>query len=175
VAAVHADIDALKGLHGALARYRHAQRDVAARAQDQVRATRAALEEKASRLRGQLELCQSEYAGCRERAAQADPEDLPVDCSGYARAVAQNAERLEQLQLWQQRVEAEVSEFAGIAGRFDALLADDLPRLEEHLAAIIATLEAARRVQAPSSLTLRGAIHDHAAGAGRRPASAAAR
>jgi hypothetical protein len=149
VAAVHADIDALKGLHDALTRYRHAQRDVAARAQDQVRVTRAALEEKASRLRGQLDMCQAEYAGCRERAAQADPDDLPVDCSGYARAVAQNAERLEQLQLWQQRVEAEASEFSGIAGRFDALLADDLPRMEEHLAAIIARLEAARRVQTP--------------------------
>jgi hypothetical protein len=149
VAAVHADIDALKGLHDALARYRHAQRDVAARASDQVRVTRAALEEKASRLRGQLDMCQAEYAGCRERAAQADPEDLPVDCSGYARAVAWNSERLEQLQLWQQRVEAEASEFAGVAGRFDALLADDLPRMEEQLTAIIARLEAARRVQAP--------------------------
>ena len=40
---IHADIDALKGLHGALARYRHAQRDVTARGEDQVRATRAAL------------------------------------------------------------------------------------------------------------------------------------
>jgi hypothetical protein len=149
VAAVHADIDALKGLHDALVRYRHAQREVAARASDQVRVVRAGLEEKASRLRAQVEMCQAEYAGCRERAAQADPEDLPVDCSGYARAVAQNAERLEQLQLWRQRVEAEASEFSGIAGRFDALLADDLPRMEEHLAAIIARLEAARRVQAP--------------------------
>ncbi len=149
MAAVHADIDALKGLHDALVRYRHAQRDVAARASDQVRATRAALEAKASGLRVQLEMCQAEYAGCRERAAQADPEDLPVDCSGYARAVAWHSERLEQLQLWQQRVEAEAGEFAGIAGRFDVLLADELPRLEEHLAAIIARLEAARRVQAP--------------------------
>jgi hypothetical protein len=149
VTGIHADIDALKGLHDALIRYRHAQRDVAARASDQVRATRAALEAKVSGLRAQLEMCQAEYSGCQERAAQADPEDLPVDCSGYARAVAQNAERLEQLQLWRQRVEAEASEFSGIAGRFDALLADDLPRLEEHLAAIIARLEAARRVQAP--------------------------
>lgn len=148
MAAVHADIDALKGLHDALVRYRHAQRDMAARAADQVRATRAALEAKASGLRAQLEMCQAEYAGCRERAAQADPEDLPVDCSGYARAVAQNAERLEQLQLWRQRVEAEASEFSGIAGRFDALLADDLPRLEEHLVAIIGSLERARRLQA---------------------------
>jgi hypothetical protein len=40
--------------------------------------------------------------------------------------------------------------FAGGAGRFSGLLADDLPRMEEHLAAIIARLEAARRVQAPS-------------------------
>lgn len=148
MAVVHADIDALKGLRDALVRYRYAQRDVAARGADQVRATRAALEEKASRLRAQLEMCQAEYAGCRKRAAEADPEDLPVDCSGYARAVEQNAERLEQIQLWQQRVESEVSEFSGIAGRFDALLQDDLPRMEEHLAAIIASLERARRLQA---------------------------
>jgi hypothetical protein len=149
VAAVHADIDALKGLHDALVRYRHAQRDVAARASDQVRATREALEAKASQLRVQLEMCQAEYSGCQQRAAEADPEDLPVDCSGYARAVAQNAERLEQLQLWRQRVEAEASEFSGVAGRFDALLADDLPRMEEQLASIIGSLERARRLQAP--------------------------
>jgi hypothetical protein len=151
VTGIHADIDALKGLHGALARYRHAQRDVAARAQDQVRATRASLGEKASQLRAQVELAQGEYAACRERAAQADPEDLPVDCSGYARAVEQVTERLERIQLWQQRVEAEASEFSGIAGRFSALLADDLPRMEEQLAALISRLEAARRLQAPAS------------------------
>ena len=147
---IHADIDALKGLHGALVRYRHAQRDVTARGDDQVRATRASLEEKASQLRAQLELSQGEYAGCRERAAQAGPDDLPVDCSGYARAVEQATERIERIQRWQQRIDAEASEFSGVAGRFAALLADDLPRMEEHLAAMIASLEAARRVQAPS-------------------------
>jgi hypothetical protein len=150
VTGIHADIDALKGLHGALVRYRHAQRDVTARGDDQVRATRASLEEKASQLRAQLELSQGEYAGCRERAAQAGPDDLPVDCSGYARAVEQATERIEQIQRWQQRIDAEASEFSGVAGRFAALLADDLPRMEEHLAAMIASLEAARRVQAPS-------------------------
>ena len=91
MAGIHADIDALKGLHGALVRYRHAQREVAARGEDQVRATRSALAEKASQLRAQVELAQGEYAACRERAAQADPEDLPVDCSGYARAVEQSS------------------------------------------------------------------------------------
>jgi hypothetical protein len=149
VAGIHADIDALKGLHGALVRYRHAQRDVAARGEDQVRATRAVLAEKAGQLRAQAELAQGEYAGCRERAAAAGPDDLPVDCSGYARAVEQNSQRLEQIQLWQQRVEAEASEFSGVAGRFAGLLDADLPRMEEHLTAIIARLEAARRVQAP--------------------------
>jgi hypothetical protein len=151
VTGIHADIDALKGLHGALVRYRHAQREVAARGEDQVRMTRVALEEKASQLRAQLEMSQGEYAGCRERAAQAGPEDLPVDCSGYARAVEQATGQLEQIQLWQQRVEAEASEFSGIAGRFGALLADDLPRMEEQLAAIIASLERARQLQAPAS------------------------
>jgi hypothetical protein len=152
VTGIHADIDALKGLHGALARYRHAQRDVTARGEDQVRATRASLEEKASQLRAQVELCQGEYAGCRERAAQAGPEDLPVDCSGYARAVAQATGRLEQVQLWQQRIDAGAGEFAATAGRFAGLLADDLPRMEEHLTAIIASLERARHLQAPASL-----------------------
>ena len=147
---IHADIDALKGLHDALARYRHAQRDVAARGEDQVRATRSSLAEKASQLRGYVELAQAEYAGCRERAAAADPEDLPVDCSGYARAVEQATGRLEEVQLWQQRVDEAASEFAGVAGRFAGLLDDELPRMEEHLAAVIARLEATRRVQAPS-------------------------
>jgi hypothetical protein len=151
VTGIHADIDALKGLHGALARYRHAQREVAARGEDQVRATRSALEEKASQLRAQLEMSQGEYAGCRERAAQADPEDLPVDCSGYARAVEQVTERLEQIQLWQQRIDAAASEFSGVAGRFSGLLDADLPRMEEHLAAIVASLERARQLQAPAS------------------------
>ena len=73
-----------------------------------------------------------------------------MDCSGYARAVEQSAERLEQIRLWQQRIDAEASEFQGIAGRFADLLENDLPRMEEHLVAIIASLEAARRVQAPA-------------------------
>jgi hypothetical protein len=150
VTGIHADIDALKGLHGALARYRHAQREVAARGQDQVRVTRAALAEKASQLRAQAEMAQAEYAGCRERAAAADPDDLPVDCSGYARAVEQAGQRLEEIQLWQQRIDAAASEFSGVAGRFAGLLDEELPRMEEHLTAVIARLEAARRVRAPS-------------------------
>jgi hypothetical protein len=63
--------------------------------------------------------------------------------------VAQATERLEQIQRWQQRIDAEAGEFSGVAGRFAAMLADDLPRMEEYLAAMIASLEAARRVQAP--------------------------
>ena len=147
---IHADIDALKGLHQALVRYRHAQRDVTVSGEGQLTATRASLEARASRLRAQLELGQAEYAACQDRATQADP-DNPVDCSGYARAVEQNSGRLEQIRLWQQRVDAEASEFSGIAGRFAGLLENDLPRMEEHLVAIIASLEAARRVQPAAS------------------------
>jgi hypothetical protein len=151
---IHADIDALKGLHGALVRYRHAQRDVAARGEDQLRVTRASLEAKAGRCRAQLELSQAELGACQDRAARAatdDTADGTVDCSGYAQAVEQSAERLEHIRRWQQRIDAEASEFQGIAGRFADLLENELPRLEEHLAAIIASLEAARRVQAPAS------------------------
>jgi hypothetical protein len=148
---IHADIDALKGLHGALVAYRHAQRDVAARGEDQLRVTRASLEAKAGRCRAQLELSQAEFGACQDRAARAAADDGTVDCSSYAQAVEQSAERLGHIRRWQQRIDAEASEFQGIAGRFADLLEDELPRLEEYLAAIIASLEAARRVQAPAS------------------------
>jgi hypothetical protein len=156
VSSIHADIDALKGLHEALVRYRHAQREVAGRGEEEVRVVRASLEAKASRWRAQLEQSQAELAACRERAAQAAAEgpeagDAPVDCSGYARAVEQCEERLEQIRRWQQRIDAEASEFQGTAGRFGDLLQNDLPRTEEHLLALIRSLEAARRVQAPGS------------------------
>jgi len=148
---IHADIDALKRLHGALVTYRHAQRDVTVRGEDQLRVTRASLESKASRCRAQLELSQAELGACQDRAAQDDTGGGTVDCSGYARAVEQCGERLEAIRRWQQRIDAEASEFGGIAGRFADLLENELPRMEEHLVAIIASLEAARRVQAPAS------------------------
>ena len=59
MAGIHADIDALRALHDALARYRHAQREVTARGEDQLAATRASLQAKASRLHAQLELGQA--------------------------------------------------------------------------------------------------------------------
>ena len=148
--AVHADIDALRGLHEALVRYRHAQREVAGRGDDQIKVARAALEAKASRWRSQLELCQTEFGACQDRAAKATEDDT-VDCSGYARAVEESLERLEHIRRWQQRVDQEASEFAGPASRFLDLLENDLPRTEEYLLAAIRSLEAARRVQAPGS------------------------
>jgi len=168
VTSIHADIDAMKGLHEALVRYRHAQREVAGRGAEEIRVVRASLEAKASRWRARLEQCQAELAACQERAAQAAGDgpkagdgraagwgppagDGPVDCSGYARAAEQCGDRLEQIRRWQQRIDAEASEFQGTAGRFADLLENDLPRTEEHLLAVISSLEAARRVQAPGS------------------------
>ena len=143
---IHADIDALQGLHGALVRYRHAQREVAERAADRIRAVRASLEEKARRWQAQLEQSQAAFGACEERAATDDT----VECSGYARAVEQSEEQLERIRRWQQRIDAEASEFGVVASRFLELLDADLPGTEEHLLALIASLEAARRVQAPA-------------------------
>jgi hypothetical protein len=156
VTSIHADIDALKGLHEALVRYRHAQREVAGRGEEEIKVIRASLEAKASRWRAQLEQCQAELGACQERAAHAAADgsaaaDDRVDCSGYARAAEQCEERLEQIRRWQQRIDAEASEFQGTASRFGDLLENDLPRTEEHLLAIIRSLEAARRVQAPGA------------------------
>jgi hypothetical protein len=156
VTSVHADIDALKGLREALVRYRHAQREVTGRGEEEIKVVRASLEAKASRWRARLEQCQAEFGACQERAARAADDDpvatgAPVDCSGYAQAAEHCAERLEQVRRWQQRIDAEASEFQGTASRFGDLLENDLPRTEEHLLAVIGSLEAARRVQAPGS------------------------
>ena len=86
---IHADIDALKGLRGALVRYRHAQREVTAWGEDQLRVTRASLEAKAGHCRTQLELNQAELGACQDRAAREAADETAggtVDCSGYARA-----------------------------------------------------------------------------------------
>jgi hypothetical protein len=158
VTAIHADIDALRGLHEALVRYRHAQREMAARGDDVIRTTREALEARASRWHSQLELCQAELGACRARAAQAAQDgtgdgagDGTVDCSGYARAVEQTQERLEHIRRWQRRIDEEASEFQGTASRFLDLLETDLPRTEEYLLAALRSLEAARHVQTPGA------------------------
>ena len=143
--AIHADIEALTELRAALTRFRYAQREVAERGGDAIEATRASLEAKASRWRARLEQGRAELEACRDRAA-AD-QDGPLDCSGYARAVGEADERLEHIRHWQQRIDQQVMEFAGAASRFKNLLETDLPRAEERLAAIIASLRAARRVQ----------------------------
>jgi IS5 family transposase len=74
-----------------------------------------------------------------------------VDCSGYAAAVTEAAQRLEQIRRWQQRVDEEASMFHSTMSRFRNVLDNDLPRTEAHLLAIVASLEAARGVRAASS------------------------
>ena len=140
---VHADIDALKGFHEALVRFRYAQRGVAERGRDEIEATRASLAAKASRWQARLEQCQAELDACRA----GDGEEA-ADCSAYARAVEQTGKRLEHVRRWQQRVDIEAGEFGGTAGAYLDLLEVDLPRAESWLLAIITSLEAARRVPA---------------------------
>jgi hypothetical protein len=140
---VHADIEALKGFHEALIRFRYAQRGVAERGRDEIETARAVLAAKASRWQARLEQCQAELDACRA----GDGEEA-ADCSAYARAVQQTGERLEHVRRWQQRVDIEAGEFGGVAGGYLDLLEVDLPRAEGRLLAIITSLEAARRVPA---------------------------
>jgi hypothetical protein len=139
VTTVHADIDALKRLHEALVRYRYAQRGVAERAGDEIETTRASLADKASQWAARLEQDRAELDACRAGTA---------DCSRLVWAVEQATERLEHIQRWQQRVEEAAGEFGVTASGFRDLLDNDLPRAESRLLASIASLEAARRVQA---------------------------
>jgi hypothetical protein len=134
VTKVHADIDALKGFHEALVRFRHVQRSVAERSGDEIEMTRASLAAKASYWQAQLEQSQAEFDACR-----AGPG---ADCSGYARAVEQAREWLEHIR---QRIDEADGEFRGTAGAFADLLQNDVPRAESLLLALIADLEAARR------------------------------
>jgi len=140
---VHADLDALKGFHEALVRFRYAQRGVAERGRDEIEVSRASLAAKAGRWQARLEQCQAELDACR-----AGEGEETADCSAYARAVEQTGERLEHIRRWQQRVDAEASEFGGTASAYLDLLEVDLPRAESQLLAIITSLEAARRIPA---------------------------
>jgi len=149
VTAIHADADALAELRAALTRFRYAQREVADRGDDAIVAARASLAATAGHWRARLEQSQAELAACRERSQAAAGD--PVDCSGYARAVSEAGQRLERIRHWQQRIDQQVVEFHAAATRFAGLLDTDLPRAEERLAAIIASLTSARHVQAPGA------------------------
>jgi hypothetical protein len=129
-----------------MSRFRQVMREVADRGDDQVEMARASLEARAGHYRSRLEQCQAEFDACRSGGDGGLADGYRADCSGYARAVAEATERLERIRGWQQRIDQEASEFLGTAGRFRDLLETDLPRTEEHLLAVIASLQAARRV-----------------------------
>jgi hypothetical protein len=102
---IHADVDALHSLHGAMARFRLAGRSVADRGHDQIAVTRASLEAEASQCRSRLEQGYADLGACRQRAAEsAATGNGPVDCSEQARAVSEAEERLERIWRWQYRV-----------------------------------------------------------------------
>ncbi len=151
VSRVNADIDALRDFHAALVRFRYTQQGAVDRDGDRIETARAALAEKADHWRAVLDRRRAEYEDCRGRAAGpagysagADTDDNLVDCSRLAWAVADAEERLERIRGWQLRIDEEASVFHDVRGRFLDLLDGGLPRTEEHLAAIIARLEAAR-------------------------------
>ena len=146
---IHADIEALRGLRETLARFRYDQRDARYRGEGEIEVTRGELEARASSALAWLERCRVELDACREASASSASSD---DCSGYERAAAEAQERLEHVRRWQQRVDTEASEFGGTASAFLDLLENDVPRAESQLLALIASLEAARRVQAGGGL-----------------------
>ena len=148
--AIHADIDALTELRAALTRFRYAQREVADRGDDAIEATRASAGGQGQPLASPAGAGPGRARGLPGPGGGRGPDD-PVDCSGYARAVSEADERLEHIRHWQQRIDQQVIEFRGAASRFRDLLETDLPRAEEQLADIIASLQAARRVQPPGS------------------------
>jgi hypothetical protein len=148
---IHADIDALRELADAVARFRHGQREVADASDHEIEGTRASLEAKASRWHSQLARRQAALRACQMAAAGDGAAALARDCSAEAAAVREAQERLDRIHGWQQRVDEAAGAFRGTAGRFRDLLDLDLPRAEQHLRAVVAGLEAARRVRAAGS------------------------
>lgn len=146
---INANIGVLKAFRDALARFRYNQRDVADRGDYAIEKTSASLEAKAGRWQSRLEQRQADLERCRYRAAAAAQEGGYVDCSGFARAVAESEERLENVRRWQQRVEEEAGAFRSKASRFRNLIEVEVPRTDAHLLAIIDGLVAAREVQPP--------------------------
>jgi len=144
---IHADIEALKEFRDALTRFRHAQREVVERGDQEIEATRASLEAKAGYWRSLLARREADLAACQLAAVAEAAAGRPVDCSAEASAVREAQERLDHVRRWQQRVEDEAGAFRGTSGRFRDLLERDLPRTESHLLAIITRLEAARGLQ----------------------------
>lgn len=149
MAEIQADIEALKALHDALVRFRYTQRDVTDRGDQEIEATRASLEAKASKWRLRLEQALSDLRACEYRAAAAAEQGGWIDCSGFARAAAEAGDQLAHVQSWQRRVEEEAGAFRSAANRFRSLLEADIPRTDDQLRGIITRLEAARRVQPP--------------------------
>jgi hypothetical protein len=146
---IHADIDALRELADALARFRHAQREVVERGDHEIETTRASLETKAGRWRSLLARRQADLAACQQAAA--DAAGPAPDCSAEARAVREAEERLDHIRRWQQRVDDEAGAFRSTAVRFRDLLDLDLPRTENHLRAVIGGLEASRHIRVAGS------------------------
>lgn len=151
MAAIDADIEALREFRDALARFRYVQRDVADRSEHEIEATRASLEIKVGRWQSRLEQRRADLEDCLYRAAAARAHGYYVDCSGYARAVEEAEERLSHIRHWQQRVEQEAGAFAAASGRFRTVLEGDVRRMDSQLLGIITRLEAARRVPPPVS------------------------
>lgn len=146
---IHADIDALRELADALARFRHAQREVVERGDHEIEATRASLEAKAGRWRSLLARRRADLAACQQAAA--DAAGPAPDCSAEARAVREAEERLDHIRRWQQRVDDEAGAFRSTAVRFRDLLDLDLPRTETHPRAVIGGLEASRHIRVAGS------------------------
>jgi hypothetical protein len=151
VADVNARPAAIKEFRDALERFRYEQRDVADRANSEIAKARASLEDKAERWRLRLEQYQADLERCYYRAAAAAADGHYVDCSGFARAVAEAQERLDNARHWQRRVEQEADVFHAAAGRFRDLLDVDVHRADAHLAAVIDGLHAVRDVRLPGS------------------------
>jgi hypothetical protein len=151
VADIHADIDALRELAAALARFRHGQREVADRGDHEIEATRASLEAKASRWRSLLARRQAALSACQMAAARDAGAGAAGDCSAEQAAVREAQERLALIRRWQQRVDEQAGAFRGTDGRFRDLLDLDLPRAEHHLRAVITGLDSSRRLRVPGA------------------------
>lgn len=140
MAAVHADIDAIRNLREAFDRYQFEQRQVFADATHEIDSTRASLERKAEKWRLRLEQLRDEYRRCQILAASAAEHGGYVDCSGYPPAIDEAQERLTNVGIWQTRVENEIAVYEGVRSRFHECVEIDLRHAYVHLTEVIQAL-----------------------------------
>lgn len=150
---VHADVEALKALRGALPDFARRQYEAIEEAEAEIARTQQRLEAVEQEARYQVEQARAALENCYIQAMLAAQQGYSVDCSGYEYALRQAEERLIRILEWQNRVRQEAEAFRNVAYAYRDYLANAIAQATAYLDRRITALEAyhATRLQATAT------------------------